>query len=540
MRCLFSLLGWFGWVACVSSSPDAKVKVAPDQPSSSNLFSNDPTGSMDSASSAAPPSCLGEKQQAEVIGLDMYLMIDISGSMTDALPGTGQAPVQTKWDAVKQSLEAFVQAPESAELGVGLQYFPPSQAGLPSSCSANADCGDSALCTASSCVSQRAIPDPLGSRREVTFFQNAAAANCLGPQCLCSSDADCSSGATCRSMPGACVISGLDFLPPPFPLPVSCNTTADCTGLGLQGVACEPLELCELQLNGGLVPCTPSIGCPAGAGTCQTPVASCLSKSLCDPTGYSTPAVAISTDPGRSQQIIASLESIVPKGSTPTVPALTGALQQAQSWAAAHPDRQAITVLATDGFPDSCDAQQQNLENQQQATTQRVLQQGIQDVAQIAAQANSGAHPVRTFVIGVFGANDLGTNGQQNLDSWAQAGGTQNAFVINTSNGNVAQNLLQALNRIRTSAVSCQFKLTSNGPLDFDKVNLVVNDGNGASTNLSNVGDSSACGQDQGWYYVRDPDGTPTQIEVCPSTCAGFSKVGVTADLEVGCATRIR
>jgi len=39
---------------------------------------------------------------------------------------------------------------------------------------------------------------------------------------------------------------------------------------------------------------------------------------------------------------------------------------------------------------------------------------------------------------------------------------------------------------------------------------------------------------------VRDAAGIPSQISVCPSTCATFMGEGVRADLQIGCATRIR
>jgi hypothetical protein len=312
--------------------------------------------------------------------------------------------------------------------------------------------------------------------------------------------------------------------------PPLCNTDADCSGIRIPGVACETTRACELTNNPNApIPCSETVACPTGAGACtQTGIsifglpAVCVNQTVCEASAYASPAVPISSATGRAQQIISSLEAVELNGRTPTGPALTGALDQARSWAAAHPDRQIVTVLATDGFPTDCAPQQ------------------IADIGQIAAVANSGADPLRTFVIGVFSATDLGNDGQQNLNSWAEAGGTKNAFVINTSTGNVADNFLKALNQIRDTAVSCTFQLSSDGALDFDKVNLTVNDPKNGSLDLSNVGDVSACGQDQGWYYIRGANGTPTQIQVCPSTCARFSTAGVTADLQVGCATRIR
>jgi hypothetical protein len=219
--------------------------------------------------------------------------------------------------------------------------------------------------------------------------------------------------------------------------------------------------------------------------------------------------------------VIASLRAQTPIGQTPTGPALGGALEQARLWAEQHPDRQVVTVLATDGFPTVCEPQD------------------IPDIAAVAGAANDAARPVRTFVIGVFGNTDLGNDGQQRLDTIASAGGSDRAFVINTA-GNVAEEFLDALNLIRNTAVNCDFQLSGGASLDFDRVNLQVTDAGGAATDLLNVGDASACGDDDGWYYVRDAAGTPFQISVCPNTCGTFTEEGVRADLQVGCATRIR
>ncbi|MEY2933381.1 MAG: hypothetical protein RL033_4130, partial [Pseudomonadota bacterium] len=233
------------------------------------------------------------------------------------------------------------------------------------------------------------------------------------------------------------------------------------------------------------------------------------------------PAVPISSDATRSSAIIESLEAVQLNGLTPTGPALQGALDHARAWALEHPERQVVTVFATDGLPTEC------------------TPQGGTEIALLAADANAGAEPVRTFVIGVFGAADLG-DGRALLDSLARAGGSERAFVINTGD-NVGAEFLQALNQIRDTAVSCEFQLDDAAALDFDQVNLRISDPAGSREALSNVGDVSACGGDQGWYYVRNDNGTPTQIQVCPSTCTRLTTTsGISAELEVGCATRIR
>ena len=75
----------------------------------------------------APPSddssCAATSSTATLIPLDLFIMLDQSGSMKETT-STGV----TKWDAVKSAFKTFIADPGSAGLGVGIQYF-----GLPTS-----------------------------------------------------------------------------------------------------------------------------------------------------------------------------------------------------------------------------------------------------------------------------------------------------------------------------------------------------------------------------------------------------------------------
>jgi hypothetical protein len=84
--------------------------------------------------------CAATEYTGEQIPLDMYIMLDQSGSMSDA------AGSSTKWQAVTQALETFVQQPGLDGVGVGIQYF-----GLPAggqtcgtTCFTDGDCGAAA------------------------------------------------------------------------------------------------------------------------------------------------------------------------------------------------------------------------------------------------------------------------------------------------------------------------------------------------------------------------------------------------------------
>jgi hypothetical protein len=60
--------------------------------------------------------CAKSETKAEQVPLDMYIMLDTSGSMV--LPDT------TKWDQITEALGTFLQQPSAAGISVGIQYFP--------------------------------------------------------------------------------------------------------------------------------------------------------------------------------------------------------------------------------------------------------------------------------------------------------------------------------------------------------------------------------------------------------------------------------
>jgi hypothetical protein len=510
-------------VAC-SSTEDVPVDGAGANDGSGIILGNDP---LDGSGAAGPngPSCLGETRQAEAIGLDMYVMLDTSGSMLEPLPIVSRRLIApTKWEAVLGSLEAFVSAPETADIGIGIQYFPQVREGVPFECTTNAECGAGAPCSNSLCVQEGSVDIPGDGQPPGQFVSRPP-----GAPRYCVGDADCAGpNEVCRSVSGECVIppgtnpqvpdgAFLDLDPDPqVQVSPVCGAAADCAGI--PGTICDPRGLCLAQPFA----CTASLGCPAGAGACAAVPFGCVNQTRCEFDVYSTPAVSIGTGPAHSTEIVASLRERIPNGLTPTGPALGGALEHARLWAEQNPARQVVTVLATDGLPTECAPLE------------------IPDITALAENALGGAQPVRTFVIGVFGASDLDNEGQANLDALARAGGTETAIIINTT-GDVSNDFLTALNRIRDTAVSCEFQLDNGASLDFDQVNLRMTDGSGVTTELFNVGDASACGTDSlGWYYVRDPLGVPLQINVCPETCSQFMQTNVRADLQVGCATRIR
>jgi hypothetical protein len=135
--------------------------------------------------------------------------------------------------------------------------------------------------------------------------------------------------------------------------------------------------------------------CGPGCGPCileeDNPISSCSAfkaEESCNPDDYARPEVSIAPLPGNAQAIIDSMSLHWPSTSTPTAPALKGALTFTSSWATSHPEHVVVTILATDGLPDGCE------------------NNNIQSVADIAAGAFMATPSIRTFAIGIGSSAD--------------------------------------------------------------------------------------------------------------------------------------
>ncbi|MBW2536728.1 MAG: hypothetical protein JRI55_34905 [Deltaproteobacteria bacterium] len=95
-------------------------------------------------------ACVAESFPGELAPLDLYIMLDKSGSMDDS----------GKWANVTSAIQTFVNASESDGMGVGLQFFPvpPNPPfTLPWTCSDATDCGPNAIygpCMQAMCILQ--------------------------------------------------------------------------------------------------------------------------------------------------------------------------------------------------------------------------------------------------------------------------------------------------------------------------------------------------------------------------------------------------
>lgn len=278
----------------------------------------------------------------------------------------------------------------------------------------------------------------------------------------------------------------------------------------------------DTALGLGYFPIVPQATCQMGDPDCLCILTFCVPLSFelasCEVGDY-VAATAPLTLPPNPLALISDLQSHVLNGGTPTRPALEGAVQYATSWATMHPDRKVVIVLATDGEPSGC------------------LSNTPQDVANVAAAALAGPAAIQTFVIGVGSS-------LQSLNLVAQAGGTQQAYLVEDANAATAFAL--ALEQIRGEALPCDFLIPADGAqgkVDPTKVNVkLVAPGSTMPTLIAQTADGSAatCGADGGWHY--DNPVAPTAIKLCPASCEALNTGTVEVErasvqVEFGCET---
>ena len=127
-----------------------------------------------------------------------------------------------------------------------------------------------------------------------------------------------------------------------------------------------------------------------------------------------------------------------------------------------------------------------------------------------------------------------------NLNGIAAAGGTTQAFIVDTNQNTNAQ-FLAALNAIQGTALACSY-LIPPPPMgqmpDFGNLNVEYTPGGGGPSELMpKVANQAACpATGDAWYY--DNPAAPTQIVLCKSACDKV-KVDSTGSIHIvlGCQT---
>jgi hypothetical protein len=235
-----------------------------------------------------------------------------------------------------------------------------------------------------------------------------------------------------------------------------------------------------------------------GAGIGFFPRTGAGGQPLCTSADYFYPVVPIGTLGGTtvvSANIAAAIGAQTLASGTPTTPALDGAHKYARSEQVAHGDRIAAVVLVTDGVPRQC------------AST-------VPTAAAIATEALSGSPPIKTYVLGVGPS-------LSNLNAIAQAGGTDEAFLVESGGPDA---LTAALETIRTSALTCEYAIPPGDRATLAAASVWTRTGaDGMPILIHEVANALACGSGPGWFYDHPSSGdgasTPSKIILCPASC---------------------
>lgn len=220
------------------------------------------------------------------------------------------------------------------------------------------------------------------------------------------------------------------------------------------------------------------------------------------------------SDQAHAQALIDAFNSKSPSGGTPMSAALGGATKWAADYTAStNGSEKVVVVLLTDGEPNGCD-------------------ENINNIAALAEDAYQSAG-VLTFAVGLAGSN------QTDMNTIAMSGQTTQGFFI--GNGNAQADLLAALKQIQKTTVACEFQMPQPGPgqvVDPTRVNVKYTPNGGSSVVLGQVPNAGACTDQTGGWYYDDPN-QPHSIKLCPSTCATVqADQGSKMEIVVGCTTQ--
>lgn len=241
-----------------------------------------------------------------------------------------------------------------------------------------------------------------------------------------------------------------------------------------------------------------------------------LGSTSCDENNYSNAAVGVGLLPGHAAEVLDSLNSVSPTGETPTGAAIRGACNYMTAWHEQQPGHKKVILLVTDGVPE--------------APISNGCDPTVPDAAAAATECLNGTPNMPTYVLGVGQA-------LQNLNQIAAAGGTDQAYLVDSD---VENSVLAALNAIRADAIipcTLEIPTPSNGAtLNYNQVNLGICDASHENVQTFYVESEADCAQG-GWYY--EESGSGRVIQLCDATCETVAVSGSKLFFSLGCDTNV-
>ena len=247
----------------------------------------------------------------------------------------------------------------------------------------------------------------------------------------------------------------------------------------------------------------------------------------CNGSSYKALPVPIAALPDNVLPIQQRLEATDANGGgTPMRSGLEGSIGAMRDFLDANPLHEGVVILVTDGDPGACSGVDT-----------------VANVSSIASAAAKGTPRIRTFVVGMDGATF------SNLNTIAVAGdGAPTAFNASaTGDAGVSaqQQLLDALEKIRSGALGCEYVLpvpeANKGTVDPASVEIEFTAGkNDPPAKFRRVDSVSQCGEATGGFYYDNPT-APKRLILCPASCEDVKKGTAASKLDVvlGCIKQV-
>ncbi|HET8939258.1 MAG TPA: hypothetical protein VFN67_37695 [Polyangiales bacterium] len=231
------------------------------------------------------------------------------------------------------------------------------------------------------------------------------------------------------------------------------------------------------------------------------------------------PTVEVGELPANEEKLVAATEMQADYTASPMLFALQGGIAHQKARAKAHPDRKQIVVLVTDGF-----------------TQDLACRYSLQDVQDAASEGFNTKPEIETYVIG-FGSPDTMSAIADDiiarfsvLHSIARDGGGGRAASVKVNDD--PEVMRDALTAIRRAAQPCVYEIPEHA--DPANLNLSVF----PNTFVPRVDGPEHCTlTEQGFYYLPEGSDSPTEIELCYSTCRPLQTLDFAGVLYQGCPT---
>ena len=196
-----ALVGWFFLLGLAACGAKTGLKV-PEFELDAAMDARPDVAAPDTPVDVPEDRCVPFRAEARLASLDMFILMDSSGSMMDATTSG-----ISKAEAINDALAAFLQSRESEGLSAALNFFPLIDSSVPEYCSTDAMCGDGGTCLApdiclpegdilcsedSHCPGETSRCEPLGRCAGSDEF-------CLEPGSICPGGARCINYGLCEN-----------------------------------------------------------------------------------------------------------------------------------------------------------------------------------------------------------------------------------------------------------------------------------------------------------------------------------------------------